>query len=429
MTASHEQVRYTAGGVPVYSFLNPALHGFCLSLCVRAGSMFETEEENGISHFLEHLAIRNVNARWKGELYRFLDRKGLNLNACTYREYVQFTITGATAHFLEAADVLTQVMAPLVLSSEEIVIERNRIKAEIREDGEENTLHCYALRAVWEGTSLERTIAGKPGGLNRMGKQILSQAHARFFSAGNVFFYVTGHTSERNLAALCRYADRFPLTEGVSIRKNIAPLPVGFRARDAQVIFRARPNTSIFFSFDIDPSRCTRQELVLLYDILFMGESSLVYQRLSEKTGLIYSYDSYLEQYDNAGSLHFYYDVRPARLQEAVRLTAELLRELCSEAGKLLDYVRPVYVDNAAMALDDAENFGIDCVYRHILDDGVEPSIEARAKAYASVTPERIEALARDLFRPENAVAVVYGDPDKVDTAAIRAQLRMLNQG
>ena len=51
----------TKNGINVYAYKNPDLHSFHLSLFLRAGAMFESAAESGITHFLEHVSIRNVN--------------------------------------------------------------------------------------------------------------------------------------------------------------------------------------------------------------------------------------------------------------------------------------------------------------------------------------------------------------------------------
>ena len=68
--------RYTTkNGIDIYSYRNENAHSFFISMFLRAGSMFEREEDSGITHFLEHVAIRNVNAIYREGLYRLLDRK------------------------------------------------------------------------------------------------------------------------------------------------------------------------------------------------------------------------------------------------------------------------------------------------------------------------------------------------------------------
>lgn len=65
-----------------------------------------------------------------------MDKLGLMFNACTYKEFVQFEITGAKKNLRAAMDVFVKLFEPISLPAKEINIERKRIKAEIREDDE-----------------------------------------------------------------------------------------------------------------------------------------------------------------------------------------------------------------------------------------------------------------------------------------------------
>ena len=140
MSDFSEQMLMTGNHVPVYSYANPHLHSFCLCLYLRAGSLYETDEKNGISHFFEHIVFKNINHKYHGELYRILDRLGLEFNGCTYKEFMQFVITGATVHFNEAAEILTAIFEPFVLPSADIATERRRVKSELREADEFTSL-------------------------------------------------------------------------------------------------------------------------------------------------------------------------------------------------------------------------------------------------------------------------------------------------
>ena len=115
-----EEKRFTASGIPVYAYRNPALHGFCLSLYALAGSLYETEGQSGETHFVEHIVFRNINRRMKGGLYPLLDRCGLSFNAETYKEFVQFYIVGATEHFADAVTVFSHLFDEIDLPRAEI---------------------------------------------------------------------------------------------------------------------------------------------------------------------------------------------------------------------------------------------------------------------------------------------------------------------
>ena len=74
----------TPNGVSIFHDKNIRLHSFCLCLYVKAGSMYESKKNNGISHFLEHIVFRNIHYKMNGTLYQTLDRLGLEFNATTY---------------------------------------------------------------------------------------------------------------------------------------------------------------------------------------------------------------------------------------------------------------------------------------------------------------------------------------------------------
>ena len=111
-----EHTIYSQNGIAIHTYKNPSLHSFYISLFVRAGSMYEREDENGITHFLEHAVIRNVNCLMGGELYRVLDTSGIEFNASTYSEMVQFYVSGATESFSVGCNVIARALLPIALS-------------------------------------------------------------------------------------------------------------------------------------------------------------------------------------------------------------------------------------------------------------------------------------------------------------------------
>lgn len=415
----------TAASVPLYVYRNPSLHGFCLSLYVRAGSLYETEEQSGEAHFIEHMVFRNIQARMNGGLYPLLDRCGLSFNAETNKEFVQFYITGSSAHFSDAVTVFSHLFDPLSLPRSQIDPERMRVKSEIRESDEETSLEYFSDGIVWQGTSLARSILGRPRTLNRMGRSYLQAAAERFFSRNNLFFYLTGGVSDLQIREMCdRIATPLPLT--APAHGNLAPRPERFFDRPSEIFVKRGDETAIRFSFDFDAARYSHAEIMLLYDILFYGECGKIYRELSDRTGLIYSFDPALERYRNLGVLHLKYEVRPAELVRSVGIVTEILCGLKRGLTDELQYVLPIYLDNGPLMLDHIEELNWTRAYEvHILDCPY-PDHAARAAAFAAVSPERISQIAREIFRPQNLTLAVKGDPKRIDTALLQKTIEKL---
>ena len=206
----------TANGIEIFSYPNRHTHSFCLSLYIRAGALYESDEENGITHFLEHILFRNIDHRMDGQLYRQLDQLGLFFNGATYKEFIQLYIIGAPRHFSEAADILLKAFEPLTLPADQIRTEQQRVKAEIREAGDFKTLDYFAGTLCWKDTSLRNTILGTKGNVSTFSRRKLAAYHSQAFCPENLFFYVTGCVSEADLSGLAEQVSRLgPLSKGV----------------------------------------------------------------------------------------------------------------------------------------------------------------------------------------------------------------------
>ncbi len=413
-------------GAEVFLFPNEALHSFCISLYVRAGSMFEKPEENGITHLVEHLVFRSINRSMGGTLYTELDRLGLCFEGCTYKEFVRFTVSGAKAHFEEGAALLLKVLSPLSLSAQDLKLEMSRVKAEIREESERTTLDYFTDSILHEGTSLSATITGTAATLNRMKKSTLCAYHRKMFSAKNVFFYLTGALTDKDARAFVSMSDRYELDSAEEKRENFAPVSAGFFQR-GKVYIKNSKRHILRLSADIDMANTSDAELTLLYDMLFGdGESCRLHRALSEDTGYIYSFRASMELYRNIGVMSVSYEIQPSDLLPSLKLLLGILKEAKTDIGNALDYVRAPYTDNAYLMYDSDSDFNWNRAYETQILSLPYKGIADRAAAYAQVSAERVCALARRLFRPENVTVTVKGDAHKIDKASLEALLQEL---
>ena len=416
---NRENSRILKNGITLYSYTNPSLHGFFISLFLRSGSMYECEHESGITHFFEHVAIRNVNARMNGALYPMLDRYGIEFNAATYSEMVQFYISGATENADRAIPILGELLAPIVLTPDEISAERERIKAEIRESDERGSLATFTAAAVYSGTSLARTITGTPKSLGRITRRRLEEYRKRVFTPENLFIYATGNIPDSALDSLAALIGEMELM-GSEIHGNVAPVCDNFGKRGGNALVKGGDFTMARFNFDLDMSRVSSAECDLLYDILLGGYDSRLFMELSERRGLFYDISGAIERYRNIGCLYFYYELSPSKLYEAVELTLAELRALCDDLLDDEKMMKVGYIENGRLLYDSPRDLNFTFAYdNHVMSAGYD-SIDTRAALYAAVTPERLREVADIIFRPENLTLTVKGNKKKIDTDTLR---------
>lgn len=406
----------TKNGIEIYGYRNPSLHGFFISVFLRAGSMYESERDNGITHFLEHISIRNINKLMNSALYYELDAKGVEFNASTYSEMVQFYISGASDKFAFGAEVITKLLSPIVLDRSEIDSERKRIKAEIREADDKSSLLTFTNGIVHKGTSLSRNITGTLSGVDKITARRLEEYRSSVFTKENVFFYLTGNYSEDDVEYLISLVEKCNISDSSLEHKNIAPVSDKHFSRGGSVFVKNDDFTMVRFTFDIDMKKITVPQSDLIYDMLLSGYNSRFFIELSEIRGLFYDLSGTVERYKNIGELYFTYELRPKDLESAVALTVDMLNQFKSTLSSPDALMKSGYVDNAYMLYDDARELNFTFAYdNHIMGLGYK-SIDDRVKAYSSVTSEDIRRAACEIFRPENLTLTLKGNKKKIDT-------------
>ena len=418
-----EQSRVTNNGVVIYDYKNPALHGFFISLYLRAGSMHE--KQSGITHFLEHAAIRNVGAMMGGELYSVLDRYGMEFNASTYSEMVQFYIGGASSNFSKGAEIITKVLEPIMLEKSEIDAERKRIKAEIRESDEKTSLAGFTGKIVFENTPLATGIIGTNKGIDRTTLAKLESYRKEILARENIFFYVTGNFEVRDIENLISYIEKATLASGV-LRNNIAEVPEKFGKRDGEVYVKNADFTMVRFTFDIDMSKFSIAETDLVYDILLSGYNSKLFVEMSEKRGLFYDINGAFERYKNIGEFYFSYELKEKDIIEAISITVDILNSMKRNLVDEKECMKAVYVDNAYMLYDDPRELNFTFSYDNHIMGEQNASIEERREKYRKTTPERIREVANEIFKLENLTLTMKANAKKIDKEAIKNVLRGL---
>ena len=412
-----EERRTAANGIELFTYKNEQQHGFFVSLFLRAGSMYESDDERGITHFLEHVLVRNVNKLKEGALYSTLDEYGVEFNASTYSEMVQFYIAGATKNFFVATDIVRTLMRPLALTADEINTERRRIKAEIRESDDKNSLATLAASTVHEGTSLSGSILGTNKSVDRITAAKLEKYRRRVFIKDNIFLYVTGNFTDSDVTSLLDAVGEFVPDEPLSdadIHRNVAPVSNKFGKRDAAVCVKNADYTVVRFSFDMNMYECPTHVVDLIYDMLLTGFSSPFFIEMSEERGLFYDINGAVERYNNIGVFYFNYEVKEKNLYDAVAQSVKILNSFRNTVYPECKCMKAAYVDNAYMLLDDLRDFNFTFAYdNHIMNVGYS-SVDERRRLYDSVTPEEIRRVACKIFTPDNLTLSVKGSKKKI---------------
>lgn len=409
---------FHTNGIDIYAYPNKNMHSFCLGIYIKAGSMYENEKNNGIAHLYEHMVFRNLKKKYGEDFYTLLSKNGLYFNACTYREFIQFEFVGVKESFSFLLDIVSKLFFDFNLSGMEISEEKKRIKAEIRENDERKTITHYYDKTVWAGTSLENTITGYCKTINHISQKVLNEYKKSIISAGNLFFYVTGNVSEKQLEELKECVSNIPVSSQNLGYANIAPVPQNFSNRKPDIAVYNGYWTYVKIGFDIHNERVSSPIRDLIYSVLFESDDALINQGLSEKNPMIYSYDSTLEQYKNISNIKVQFEIDRKNLYDSIEKTIVIINDF--KKGKFdYDALLMKKISAYQFCLDSVANLNWELAYEgHIMDNGVYSEQEYIQK-YKNVTKQQIIDAVNEIFKTKNLTIAIKGRKKDIDVDKI----------
>ena len=129
---------------------------------VRNGSRNEKPENNGMSHFIEHMLFKGTENRTAKQIAEEMDAVGGQINAYTTKEYTCYHTRVLDKHFDRALDVISDMFLHSRFAQKDIERERNVIIEEINmyEDAPEELVHDSLQEAIWKDSSLGQPILG-----------------------------------------------------------------------------------------------------------------------------------------------------------------------------------------------------------------------------------------------------------------------------
>lgn len=172
-----------------------------LNLVVKAGSLYEEEQEQGLAHFLEHMAFNGTTKYEKNDMIKYLQSLGLSfggdLNAYTSfdRTVYKLQIPSSTSEDIEkGVEVLKEWATEVTLASEQVESEKKVIIEEWRlRQGLSQRLGDIHKKAIFGGSRyFDRFPIGLPETINGATSQILKGFYERWYLPENISVIAVG---------------------------------------------------------------------------------------------------------------------------------------------------------------------------------------------------------------------------------------------
>lgn len=320
--------KYTlSNGLRVVVEYIPTVRSVSFGIWVKTGSRHETPENNGISHFIEHMLFKGTEKRTSKDIADLFDGIGGNVNAFTSKEYTCYFAKVLDEHLPLAVDALSDMFFHSQLDPEELAKEKNVILEEISmyEDTPDDKVHDEASRAAFGDHSLAYSILGLEDRLTAMTSDTLRGYMNDMYTLENTVISVAGNVEESSLLSLLEtYFGGF---------KNSKPALTTLEAPtfhgDYLFYKKKTEQNHICVSFPgCSISDSNLYAMILLNNALGGGMSSRLFQEIREKRGLAYSVYSYHTSYADTGLFTLYAGTAPKQTTEVLDLTMEQIGEL-----------------------------------------------------------------------------------------------------
>jgi predicted Zn-dependent peptidase len=307
----------------------PHTRSVSISFFIGTGSRYETEEQGGISHFIEHVCFKGTSKRpTSTEICTVIEGVGGILNAGTDKELTIYWCKVAQPHFASAFDVLVDILLNSRFDPREIEKERQVIIEEINMslDSPAQRVSMLLDELMWPGHPLGRDIAGSKESVAAISRDMMLDYLAGQYRPDSTVLAIAGDIRHEVVAdavsqALAGWPKRKPRAGFMPYQVN-SGRRVLIEKRDTEQtqMCLALPGLSI-----IHPDRF---KLDLLNVILGEGMSSRLFVEIRDRLGLAYSIQSYAEHFLDTGAMTISAGVDNKNLPVAVRAIIEQLSRL-----------------------------------------------------------------------------------------------------
>jgi predicted Zn-dependent peptidase len=369
-------------------------------ILVGTGSRYETRENNGISHFLEHMFFKGTEKRPSAiDISHELDEIGGIHNAFTGKEHTGYWVKTSAKNVSIALDIISDVFLNATFKTKEINRERGAVIQEIGrfEDMPERRVGEYFETLLYGDTPLGWDIAGSRENVLNIKRMNFLAYLNRQYRSENIVVCIAGGFNKNKIFSY--------------IQKNFSDIPSGFK-RSFESVNENQKEPRIFIkkkitdqthlvvgvrSFDMFSEK--RYALTLLATVLGGGASSRMHAEIREKRGLAYWTHTFSDYYLDVGYLATYCGTGNDTFEKSLSLIIKEYRKIArnnvdtKELKKAKEYVK----GRLAMGLESSDEIAMFLGDQEVLR-GEIVSPDVIAKKIDRVSAKEIREVAKEIF-------------------------------
>ena len=372
-----------------------------LGAYVASGTRNELAAENGVSHFLEHMAFKGTERRSAAQIAEEVENVGGHINAYTAREQTAYYVKLLKEDLALGADIIGDILTHSSFAPDELERERGVILQEIGQanDTPDDIVFDHFQETAFPDQPMGRPTLGTDPLIRAMRRETLTDYMRAHYTTGNVVVAAAGNLHHGEVVALARehFAD-LPTARMETPQAGRYAGGEFRRQKELDQVHVVLGFPSVGYG---DPDY---YPVLLLSTLLGGGMSSRLFQEVREKRGLVYSIYSFNAPFQDSGLFGIYAGTGEDEASELMPVTLDELRKVQRAGGP--DTVRQDELDRARAQLKSSllmslESTGSRCeqLARQLQVFGrIIPTAETVARINA-VTLDDVRRAAARLFR------------------------------
>ena len=396
-----------------------AFRSVSVGLWIDSGSVFESKDEAGISHFIEHMLFKGTQKRSARQIAEEMDAVGGNMNAFTDKECTCFYTRVVDEHLPLALDMLADMVLSSRFDPEDIKKEKGVVLEEINmcEDTPDDLVFDLLDRAHFGTQCVGRPILGTAASVSAITREsIVNYMYRRYRPQGAVLALAGSYDWDSVVALAKSLFEDWTAAPGREESET-------FKACRHKVLRKEKRIEQTHWCVGFDgPETGSKDKypVNILNTVLGGSMSSRLFQKIREEHGLAYSVASGLSTTIDSGLFYIYAATSPENARPALELALDECRRLASEGitEKEFNQARQQVTASIIMGSESTGTI-MRSLGGRMLQFGDTRTVDDIINSIKAVTLDEVNLLAAKVLGSKRSGAIVGAKTKSIEDALI----------
>lgn len=312
-----KEIVYFNSGLKMVHKQMTGVRSVAIGVMVAVGSASENAENNGISHFIEHMMFKGTKKRSAYDIVCEIDGLGAQINAYTSKQTTCYYTMSVDEYAENCMEIMSDFLFGSTFEKAEMEKEKGVVLEEIAmsEDIPDDVCLEKLGEAYFKGSNLGFTVLGSADNIRNFKREDLQRYIADKYNASNMIISIVGNIEEQKAKDLvAKYFES-------RVSKSDYKMQKSTQTPKCESVITVKPleQASIAFGFpSIEFGSKSNMSMLAMNTIFGGGMSSRLFQEVREKSGLAYNVYSYPSAYFGDGMFSIYVGTNPKTAKQAI---------------------------------------------------------------------------------------------------------------